>query len=62
MEIKITLMLDREAKNTVRYLETTQPTSLYSGMVYIQKSVLGSPYPQELEMTIAPKAKLAVVK
>lgn len=63
MEIKIELTFDREAKNTVRYLETTQPQRLYQGVVYIQKAALGGrDYPRELEMTIAPKVKLSVVR
>lgn len=63
MEIKIELTFDREAKNTVRYLETTQPNKLYQSMVYIQKSALGGrDYPRELEITISPKAKLSVVR
>lgn len=61
--IKVELVLDRAAKNTVRYLETTQPPRLYGGMVYIQKAALGSaPYPRELELTITPaKPKLGIV-
>ena len=63
MEIKVELILDREAKNTVRYLETTQPQRLYQGVIYIQKTALGGrDYPRELEITINPKAKLAVIR
>lgn len=64
MEIKITLKFDREAKNTVRYMEATNPPKLYQGLVYIQKSVFGGDsYPLELELTVAtPKAILAAVR
>ena len=64
MEIKVTLKFDREAKNTVRYMEATNPPKLYQGFIYIQKSALGSsPYPLELELTIAtPRAVLAAVR
>jgi len=63
MEIRTTLRLDREAKNTVRYVETTFPQCFYSGMIYIRKDALGDQdYPPELEVTITPKAKLAVVR
>ena len=64
MEIRIELFLDRETKNTVRYMEATNPPKLYQGVVYIQKSAFGRAenYPKEIELTIALKAKLAAVK
>ena len=64
MEIRIELVLDRETKNTVRYMERFNPPKLYQGVVYIQKSAFGRAenYPNEIELTIAPKAKLAAVK
>jgi hypothetical protein len=64
MEIKIQMILDREAKNTVRYMEATNPPKLYQGVVYIQKSAFGrgENYPRELELTIAAKAKLSAVR
>ena len=64
MEIKIELFLDRETKNTVRYMEVTNPPKLYQGVVYIQKSAFGRDenYPREIEVTIAPRMKLAAVK
>ena len=64
MEIKIELFLDRETKNTIRYMEVTNPPKFYQGVVYIQKSAFGREqnYPRELEITINPKAKLAVIR
>ena len=64
MEIKIELFLDRETKNTVRYMEATNPPKFYQGVVYIQKSAFGRDenYPREIEVTIASKVKLAAVK
>lgn len=61
MEIRIELKLDREAKNTVRYVEAARPFKLFNGVVYIAKAELGDDPPRELEMTVAPKVKLAAV-
>jgi hypothetical protein len=64
MEIKVELFLERETKNTIRYMEATNPPKLYQGVVYIQKSAFGRDqnYPREIEVTIAPKVKLGVVR
>lgn len=64
MEIKINLFLEREAKNTVRYMEATNPPKFYQGVVYIQKSAFDRDenYPREIELTISTKAKLAAIK
>jgi hypothetical protein len=64
MEIKIELFLDREAKNTIRYMEATNPPKFYQGVIYIQKSAFGRDqnYPREIEVTITPKVKLGVVR
>lgn len=64
MEIRVELFLERETKNTIRYMEVTNPPKLYQGVVYIQKSAFGREqnYPHEIELTIASKAKLAAVK
>lgn len=64
MEIKINLFLDRETKNTIRYMEATNPPKFYQGIVYVQKSAFGRDenYPREIEVTIEAKAKLAAVK
>jgi len=63
MEIKIQLFLERETKNTIRYMEATNPPKLYQGVIYIQKSALGrtDSYPREIEITIADKPKLRAV-
>ena len=64
MDIKINLFLERETKNTIRYMEATNPPKFYQGIVYIQKSAFGRDenYPREIEVTISAKAKLAAVR
>jgi hypothetical protein len=64
MDIKIQLFLERETKNTIRYMEATNPPKLYQGVVYIQKSAFGREenFPREIEITIAEKSKLRAVK
>ena len=55
MEIKVQLFLERETKNTIRYMEATNPPKFYQSVVYIEKSAFGdvTNYPRELEITIA---------
>ena len=57
MEIKVELLLDRETKNTVRYVETFHPPKLYQGVIYIRKEAFGRAenFPREIELTITPR-------
>ena len=47
--LEITMKFDRETKGTVRYAEqgVDRPYTLY-----VLKSDLGTPYPQEIKMTV----------
>jgi hypothetical protein len=48
----ITLTLEKETKNTVRYMEEASGKPPVVGTLYIQKWALGQPPPEKLLVTI----------
>lgn len=52
MEKKLQFRFEKETKNTIRYAEVTEGQPPVIGSLYIQKWFLGTPVPQQIEVTI----------
>jgi hypothetical protein len=49
-KMELSFKKEKETKNTVRYMEEGADPCI--GFVYIKKTKLGTPYPNELKVTI----------
>ena len=49
----LTFSLERETKNTVRYLEQTDGNPPTVGTIYVQKSAMGDNPPKTLTVTVS---------
>ena len=51
-ERTVTFTKEKETKNTIRYQETGPKEGIIIGPLYIQKSFLGGPVPEDVTVTV----------